>query len=83
MANDDIANTIDEAKNAIGKGIDNIKDSASEAMHRSTAEAEKTRRDVAGDDMTASEKLGSMFNEGKNRAQAEVDEGKRDLRNNT
>ncbi|MDP9110529.1 MAG: hypothetical protein M3M96_02705 [Candidatus Eremiobacteraeota bacterium] len=83
MGNDNIRDTLNDAKDAVGKGIDNVKDSANQAMHNSTAEAEKTRRDVDGENMTASEKVGSMFNEGKNRTQAEMDAAKKDVRNNT
>ena len=83
MGDDNLRDTFNDAKDAVGKGIDNVRDSASQAMHNSTADAEKTRRDLDGENMTATEKLGSMFNEGKNRAQAEIDETKKDVRNNT
>lgn len=70
---------VDGAKNA----LENAKDAASEGSHRSIAEGEQAKRDVAGDQMTAGEKLGSVVNQGKNSVQAEVDAAKRDARNAT
>lgn len=83
MGNDNIRDTFNEAKDSVEKGVGNVRDSANEAMHNSTADAEKTRREVDGNNMTASEKAGSMFNESKNRAQGEMDAAKKDIRNNT
>jgi hypothetical protein len=51
----------DDLKNTVGK----IKDAASEAGHKSTAEAEHDRRDVAGDTMTTSEKRSSSTDVGR------------------
>ena len=68
------------AKRAIKDTVESTKDGVSEAMHRSTAEAERARRELAGDEMTASEKLGSTANEAKNRVQAQVDKTKREFR---
>jgi len=70
-------------KDDLGKTLENVKDSAHEAVHRSAADAESTRRQVDGENMTASEKAGSLLNEGKNRTQAEIDAAKRDVRNST
>lgn len=61
--------------------VDNVRDSLNEAGHRTQAEAEEQKRNVAGDEMTAGEKAQSMFNQGKNDVQAEYDKTKRDLRN--
>jgi hypothetical protein len=66
----------DDLKNTVGA----IKDSFSEAGHKSTAEAEGERRDLAGDTMTPSEKLGSMANEAKNNVQGGVDHAKVEAR---
>jgi hypothetical protein len=66
----------DSLKNMVGA----VKDSISEAGHKSTAEAEAARRDVAGDTMTPGEKLGSMANEAKNNVQAEIDHSKVEAR---
>jgi hypothetical protein len=54
-----------------------------EATHRSTAEAEQTKRDVAGDQMTVGENAGSVLNQAKNSVQADMDAAKRDVRNNS
>ncbi len=61
----------------------NVKDAVSEGMHRGTADAEQTKRDVAGDDMTPAEKAASVANQGKNTVQAEIDAAKRNVRENT
>jgi hypothetical protein len=73
---DEFNKVVDGAKTA----VDNTKDALSEAGHRSSAEAEQTKRDVAGDQMTASEKAGSMFNQATNSVQAEVDAAKQEAR---
>ena len=70
-------------KDDLSKTVDNVKDAFDEAGHKATAQAEQTKRDVAGDDMTASEKAGSMANEAKNNVQAGLDHAKQDVRNNT
>ena len=64
-------------------GIEDARDSAGEAMHRSAAEAEKTRRDVDGDNMTLGEKVTSGVSEAKHRLEAEGDKAKRTTRDNT
>ncbi len=68
-------------KDELNKVVDNVKDAASEAGHKSAAEGEQAKRDVAGDDMTAGEKAGSMFNQAKNSVQADADSTKQDIRN--
>jgi F0F1-type ATP synthase membrane subunit b/b' len=60
-----------------------IKDAANEAKHRVTAGGEHAKRDLVGDDMTVGEKAKSVVNEIKNRAQAEVDRTKREVRDKT
>ncbi len=70
-------------KDELGKAVDNIKDAANEASHKSAAEAEQGKRDVAGDQMTASEKAGSMLNQAKESVQGDGSATKRDVRNNT
>lgn len=70
-------------KDDIKKTVDDVKDGANEALHRSAAEAEKQRREVDGNNMTSGEKLESMANEAKHRTQAEIDAGKRTIRDNT
>ena len=68
---------------AIEKGIKNVKDAVTEAGHRSAAEGERIKRDLAGDAMTPSEKLGSAANEAKEDVLAEVDRAKRKVREKT
>lgn len=68
-------------KDEFNKVADNVKDAVSETGHRSEAEGEQAKRDVAGDNMTTSEKAGSMFNQAKNDVQADADSTKRDIRN--
>ena len=70
-------------KDTVDKAIDNVKDATNEAAHRGTAAAEQAKRDVAGDALTPEERLESMANQAKNRAQAEVDSVKQKVRNNT
>lgn len=68
-------------KDEFNKVVENVKDAASETGHRSDAEGEQAKRDVAGDTMTTSEKAGSMLNQAKNNVQAKADSTKRDIRN--
>jgi hypothetical protein len=66
----------DDIKNTVGA----VKDSFREAGHKSTAEAEHERRDLAGDTMTPGEQVGSIANEAKNDVQAGVDHAKVEAR---
>jgi len=75
--------SVSDAGKVIKDRIEDAKDTAREVQHRSTADAEKMRREVAGDEMTAGEKLESTANEAKNRTQAEIDKAKRNLREKT
>jgi hypothetical protein len=70
-------------KDDIVKGVKDVKDSITEATHRSNAEAEQVKRDVAGDQMTTGEKVGSVANQVKESAQANYDEAKRNVRDST
>lgn len=72
--------SIDRAADAIKGTIDDARDRVHENAHRSEAEAERMRRKAAGDAMKPSDKAGSAANEAKNRAQAEIDAMKRELR---
>lgn len=72
-----------DLKDEMNKFGNNVKDTVNEAGHRSAAEGEQAKRDVAGDEMTASQKAGSMVNQAKNTVQADTDGAKRDVRNNT
>jgi hypothetical protein len=70
-------------KDDIVKGVEDIKDSVAELGHRANANAEQTKRDVAGDQMTPGEKVGSTLNQAKESVQAEYDKTKRDVRDST
>ena len=74
---------IDRAADAIKGTVDDVRDRGHENAHRSEAETERMRREVAGDAMDPGEKAGSAVNEAKNRAQAEIDKMKRELRDRT
>jgi hypothetical protein len=69
-----------DIKNDLKNMVGAVKDSVSEAGHKSTAEAERARREAAGDTMTTGEKLGSIANEAKNHVQAGVDHAKAEAR---
>ena len=62
---------------AIRDTIEEAKDATREAGHRVAAEGEHLKRDVAGDEMTTSQKVGSVAKEAKHRTQAEIDAAKR------
>lgn len=70
-------------KHEVDKAVNNVKDTFSEAGHRTKADGERATREAAGEGMTTREKLGSVIREGKERVEAEVDHGKRDVRSNT
>ena len=67
-------------KDEFDKTVANVKDSFSEDAHKSAAEGEQAKRDVAGDSMTPGEKAGSMFNQAKNDVQGDADSAKQDIR---
>jgi ElaB/YqjD/DUF883 family membrane-anchored ribosome-binding protein len=69
-----------DIKNELRNVVGAVKDAVSEVGHKSTAEAEHARRDIAGDTMTTGEKLGSVANEVKNNAQAGIDHAKVEAR---
>ncbi|MGA7355019.1 MAG: hypothetical protein WA431_13375 [Candidatus Cybelea sp.] len=74
---------LDKVRDAIKKTVDDVTDMIHEGHHRSEADAEKARRRLLGDEMTPSEKTGSVVNEAKDRTQAEIDAAKRNLRDKT
>lgn len=74
---------LDKAADAVKKTVDDVRDTAHEAGHRSNADAERAKRETLGDAMTPGEKAGSAVNEAKERVAAEYDKGKRDLRDKT
>jgi len=81
VRNHGLKDNIEKGIDAVKKGAENVTDAASEAAHRSAAQGEQTKRDIAGDQMTTGEKIGSVFNQGKENVGAEVDSVKRDVRN--
>lgn len=74
---------LDRAADAIKGGVDDVKDRVHENEHRSAAEAEQKRRELLGDEMKPGEKAGSIADEAKHRAEAEVDAIKREVRDKT
>jgi gas vesicle protein len=76
----DLKDQLKKAADGIKTVAEDVKDKVNEAAHRSTAEAEQTRRDAAGETMTTSEKAGSVINQAKNTAQAEIDAAKQEAR---
>jgi len=78
-----LKDSLDKGLDAIKRGAENTKDAISEATHRGAAEAEQSKRDIAGDDMTLGENAKSVLHQGSETAKAEIDAAKRDVRNNT
>ncbi len=76
---DELTKAVDKVKDT----VENVKDSASEAMHRVAAEAEQQKRNVVGDKMSPDAKASSMINQAKQTAQGDIDAMKRDDRNET
>ena len=64
----------------VKKAVDDAKDAMHEVKHRSEAEIEKAKREIAGDDMTAGEKVKSVVHEDVERTKAEIDKAKREVR---
>ena len=67
-------------KDAFEKVGKDIRDTVNEAGHRSAADGEQAKRDIAGDDMTVGENAGSMFNQAKESIKADVSSAKREAR---
>ena len=67
----------------VKRGAEDVRDSAAEAMHHSAAEAERERRETAGDTMTPGEKTASVMDEAKERIKEGVDKSKRSVRDHT
>ena len=79
MSTENRRNIADEVK----RGVEDVRDRASEAMHHSAADAERERREMAGDTMTPSEKAASAMDEAKERLEEGVDKTKRSVRDHT
>jgi len=67
----------------VKKAIDDVKDASQEIKHRGEAEAERVKRDVAGDEMTTGEKVKSVVHEDVENTKADVDKAKRAVRDHT
>jgi hypothetical protein len=80
---DTVGRAVEDAKEAVQRTSENVKDSLHEASHRSTAEAEREKRELLGDEMTPGERARSTVNEAKNDLQADVAAAKRSLRENS
>ncbi|MGD0472958.1 MAG: hypothetical protein ABSB70_07045 [Candidatus Velthaea sp.] len=68
---------------AVKDTVANVKDTASEAVHRVMAQAEQQKRNLVGDQMTTGEKASSMISQAKQTAQGDIDAMKREDRNKT
>ncbi len=74
---------LNEVKKAVKDTVDNTIDKTKETMHRSSADGERMRRDLTGDQMTTSEKVTSVANETKERVAAGIDRTKQEVRDRT
>ncbi|GAC1413749.1 MAG: hypothetical protein NVSMB64_24030 [Candidatus Velthaea sp.] len=78
-----LKDAFEKGVDAVKRGAENVKDTVSEAGHRSAAEGEQAKRDVAGDEMTLGEKAGSVIHQGSETLKGDFDATKRDVRSNT
>ena len=67
-------------RNAVEHARKDVVDAVNEAKHRSEAAAERSKRDVAGDEMSPGEYAESVITETVRGTQADIDRAKRDLR---
>ncbi len=67
----------------LGDIINNVKDTINEGGHKSAAEGEQAKRDVAGDQMSVGDKAKSMLNQTVESAKGETAAAKRDVREET
>jgi len=74
---------LNEVKQAVKDTVDNTIDQTREAGHRSSADAERIRRDLSGDQMTTTEKVTSTANETKERVAAGIDHARHEVRERT
>jgi uncharacterized protein YjbJ (UPF0337 family) len=58
--------------------VGDVQNGASEAAHHAAAKAEREKREAAGDDLTAEQKVGSVLHQSKETIEAEIDAFKRD-----
>jgi predicted neutral ceramidase superfamily lipid hydrolase len=74
---DDVNKVVEAVKDTVA----NVKDTASEAVHRVAAQVEQQKRNLVGDQMTTGEKASSMISQAKQTAQGDIDAMKREDRN--
>jgi hypothetical protein len=67
----------------IKKATDDVKDATREVKHRTEAELEHAKRDIAGEEMTSGEKVKSFLHEDLENTKADVDKAKRVVRDKT
>lgn len=70
-------------KHDIKDAARDVRDATKETIHRANADVEHETREAAGDQMTMGEKVASGAREVKERAAAEGDKLKRDIRDHT
>jgi uncharacterized protein YoxC len=76
---DDVNKLVEAVKDT----VKNVKDTASEAVHRVAAQAEQQKRNLIGEQMTTEEKASSMISQAKQTAQGDIDAMKREERDKT
>jgi hypothetical protein len=74
-----IKDALENVAKTVTHAIDDVRDAAAEAAHRTAAQAEEVKRENA--DMSLVDKAKSVFNQAKHETLAEVDATKRDVRN--
>jgi hypothetical protein len=74
---------INKLVEAVKDTVENVRDTASEAVHRVAAQAEQQKRNLVGDQMTTGAKATSMMSQAKQTAQGDIDAMKREDRNKT
>jgi hypothetical protein len=79
----ELKNTFTKVVDTLKATVADVKDTASETLHRVTAEVEQKKRDLVGNTMSTDAKASSMVNQAKQTVQADIDAMKRDDRNKT
>ena len=74
---------LDNVAKTITETVDNVRDAASEAAHRTQAQAEEAKRNAAGDSMSIGDKAKSVLEQTKSETLANVDAAKVDIRTNS
>ena len=67
----------------LDKAVKDTRDAVKETGHRTAAEMERMNRDSDPGTMTEGERMRSALNETRHNVEAEVDKGKRAVRDNT